>query len=84
MQFTDRIDAIEVRRKRLNLPLLRVCTMAGVEYSTVSRWRKGTVPGVRLFEETMAKIEGVLDALEQKLVVDLTASKVAEPSRPAA
>ncbi len=84
MQFTDRIDAIELRRKRLNLPLLRVCTMAGVEYSTVCRWRQGTVPGVRLFEETMVKLERVLDDLEQQLVVELTTPKPAEASRPAA
>lgn len=84
MQFTDRIDAIEVRRKRLNLPLLRVCTMAGVEYSTVCRWRQGTIPGVRLFEETMAKLERVLDGLEQQLVVELTTPKPAQASRPAA
>lgn len=84
MQFTDRIDAIELRRKRLNLPLLRVCAMAGVEYSTVCRWRQGTVPGVRLFEETMVKLERVLDELEQQLVIELTASKPAEASRPAA
>lgn len=84
MQYLDRISAIEQRAGKLNISVHRLCGVAGVEYSSVTRWRKGgTGPLLRRFEETMGALEATLDRLEREMFERL-APKFKGEHRPAA
>jgi hypothetical protein len=72
MQVTDRISVTEARASRLNLSLWRVCKMAGVDFSNISRWRTGQVsPTIARFEDVMGKLEAKLGDLEKAMVAGL-------------
>jgi hypothetical protein len=75
MQITDRISATEARASRLNLSLWRVCKMAGVDFSNISRWRAGQVsPTIARFEDVMGKLEAKLGDLEAAMAAGLSAN----------
>lgn len=65
MQAANRIDAIERRASELNLSLWRVAKLAGVDYSNLSRWRRGeNSPTLQLYDEVMTSLETKLSELE--------------------
>lgn len=85
MQATNRIDAIERRAAGLNLSLWRVAKLAGVEYSNLSRWRRGEAsPTMHLYDDVMTSLEGKLTELEACMLERLLAAKAPPPHRPAA
>lgn len=81
MQVEDRISAIEKRAAALNLSLWRVSKLAGIDYCNISRWRKSeTSPTLRLFEQSMSRLETTLSELERTMLATLSA-RVAESER---
>jgi hypothetical protein len=72
MQVHDRIGALNDRAASLNLSLWRVCKSAGIDYSTVSRWRNSDCnPTILRFAEITQKIEQQLEKLEYDMAMKL-------------
>lgn len=81
-----RLDAIIVRAAKLHLKLGGLCRLAGVEHSTVNRWKNGrTDPKESTSRCHLDRLERKLDALEGDLVRTLSpAAAVSARQRPAA
>jgi len=72
MQAHDRISAIEGRAEVLNLSLWRVCKLAGVDFSNISRWRRGECsPSIDRFQSVMSTLEEKLAELEEQMANNL-------------
>lgn len=83
MQYRDRIEAIEARAARLNLTLWRLCRDAGVDYSTLHRWKSDeTSPNVATLERVLGQLERMLDELEDKMRKALGVPPVADAASP--
>ncbi len=67
-----RLDQIVARAAKLNLKLGRLCKLAEVEQSTVSRWRNGrTDPKESTTTSHLGRLERKLDELEEDIVKSL-------------
>lgn len=72
MQTHDRINALTERAALLNLSLWRVCKLAGVDYSTVTRWRNSECnPTIVRFAEITTKVERQIQELEYDMAAKL-------------
>lgn len=72
MQVHDRIGALNARAASLNLSLWRVCKSAGIDYSTVARWRNSDCnPTILRFAEITQKIEQQIEKLEFDMAMTL-------------
>jgi hypothetical protein len=72
MHIADRIFAIERRAETLNLSLWRLSKIANVDYSNISRWRRGECsPTIGRFETVMGALEAQVTELERKMADDL-------------
>lgn len=60
MQFLERLDALEDDAARLGLSLNRLCRKAGVQPSTIRRWRDGTSPNVATLDRVFGQLSGAL------------------------
>jgi len=72
MQVIDRINAIEARGAKLHLSLWKLCRLAGVDYSSVARWRNGGDPLHSSFETAAGKLDAKLDEVELELFAQLS------------
>lgn len=82
MQVSDHISALERRAATLNLTLWRVCKLAGVDYSNISRWQSGkSSPTVKKLESSVSAIDAKLTELEGEMLGALTARRGNDRSR---
>lgn len=68
MQIKNILDAIEARAGSLNVSLPVLCRDAGVQYSTIYRWRHGqSSPLLETFRQHTAALERELSKREREM-----------------
>jgi len=59
-RMTNILTDIEVRAKRLHIPMYRLCALAGVHATMFSKWKAGVDPRM----SSISKLTEKLDELE--------------------